>query len=522
MADEKEMTFLEHLEEMRGVILRCVGVFVIALIGVLIGFHYFNSLMMYPLNSAKRIIAMWVEPSPEDIKAQDQKLGPVFLVGADDKGAGQQAKQGPFYIVPTQDGIVLKPQKDAGSDWYNAIKLRSMTFATPLIVWFYVGFLGAVGFSLPIMLYFVARFIAPGLKPEELKMLRPGMIAGVILFALGAVFGFAFILPMGIAFMSYMSQSMGLEMFPDAQSYYSMVIFVTLAIGMTFQLPLLVVILIYLGVLDVAWLKKNRKIIFFGILIFATIVTPPDVLTQVSITIPLYLMYEVAVIVGERMRKRKLRQEQLEELRMQEEDERERKEYAQMVARERLAEEREEEENTSDIETELQIDKSVYTRDSADNYEDYPYDPYNYDNDNYDPDNDPYLPKPYIDYGRAARHVPDFAPNWDLNRQDTSFMTPDWTLNAPEEQTEAGRDGLSAGQSTEDPAEAQTPEEEVSGNAGGTGGTEEPAQSDGNLPYSPPASAEPEGGEKKPSDNGAGDGSADAGQMGQDGKAAKK
>ena len=341
MHDEKEMTFLEHLEEMRGVILRCVAAFTVAFICVLIGFHYFNNLMMYPLNSAKRIIAMWVEPSPDDIKAEDQKLGPVYLVGTQKGADGEAVKQGPFFIVPTQNGIVLKPQSDSGSDWYNAIKLRSMSFTTPLVIWFYVGFLGAIGFSMPIMLYFVARFIAPGLKPEELKMLRPGMIAGIILFAIGICFGFMFILPMGIAFMSFMSQSMSLEMFPDAQSYYSMVIFVTLAIGLTFQLPLLEVILIYLGVLNVEWLKKNRKIAFFCILLFATVVTPPDVFTQVSITVPLYIMYEGALVIGARLRKKKLEKERQEEILQAEEDERERREYAQMVARERLEEKRE-------------------------------------------------------------------------------------------------------------------------------------------------------------------------------------
>ena len=457
MHDEKEMTFLEHLEEMRGVILRCVAAFTVAFICVLIGFHYFNNLMMYPLNSAKRIIAMWVEPSPDDIKAEDQKLGPVYLVGTQKGADGEAVKQGPFFIVPTQNGIVLKPQSDSGSDWYNAIKLRSMSFTTPLVIWFYVGFLGAIGFSMPIMLYFVARFIAPGLKPEELKMLRPGMIAGIILFAIGICFGFMFILPMGIAFMSFMSQSMSLEMFPDAQSYYSMVIFVTLAIGLTFQLPLLEVILIYLGVLNVEWLKKNRKIAFFCILLFATVVTPPDVFTQVSITVPLYIMYEGALVIGARLRKKKLEKERQEEILQAEEDERERREYAQMVARERLEEKREAESYESgdygDISgvEDMEIDKTVYgdrASDEYDNtYDNYPYDPSNLDDPNYDPDNDPYAVEPYINYGRAARYAPDFGPDWELNREDTSFMTPDWSLNAEEPQpnVEQGAEESTAG-----------------------------------------------------------------------------
>ncbi|MFR6032623.1 MAG: twin-arginine translocase subunit TatC [Bacilli bacterium] len=236
--------------------------------------------------------------------------------------------------------------------------MRSMSFATPIVVYFYVGFLGALGLSLPVVFYLAAKFIAPGLTNQELKMLRPGVIAAIILFCVGACFAFFFILPMGIAFMSWLSQGMQLEMFPDAQSYYSMVIFVTIAIGVTFQLPLLEFILIYLGVLNVQWLKKNRRIVFLLILIFATVVTPPDALTQISLTIPLYLMYEITLFLGQRARSKKLareaRAERLAELR----DERERKEYVEMMAKERLAEEKAEAEES---EIDPSIDTSHYS-----------------------------------------------------------------------------------------------------------------------------------------------------------------
>ena len=146
-------------------------------------------------------------------------------------------------------------------------------------------------------------------------------------------------LPMGIAFMSWMSQGMQLEMFPDAQSYYSMVIFLTIAVGITFELPLVEFILIYVGILDVKWLENNRRMVFLIILIFATVITPPDAITQVSLTIPLYLMYEVALRLGKRMRRAKLRREAERERREAIEEEKERKEYAKTVAKERLAEE---------------------------------------------------------------------------------------------------------------------------------------------------------------------------------------
>lgn len=440
--DEAEMTFLEHLEEMRFVILKAIGVFVIAFCGVLIGFGYFNSLMLYPLNSAKAKLAAWESFSEGKTPISEQKMGPVYLEMKSEDGKTTK-KDGPYYIVPKDDSFeIFKDFKSAPKDgWYSDIKLRSMSFATPIVVYFYVGFLGALGLSLPVVFYLAAKFIAPGLTNQELKMLRPGVIAAIILFCVGACFAFFFILPMGIAFMSWLSQGMQLEMFPDAQSYYSMVIFVTIAIGVTFQLPLLEFILIYLGVLNVQWLKKNRRIVFLLILIFATVVTPPDALTQISLTIPLYLMYEITLFLGQRARSKKLareaRAERLAELR----DERERKEYVEMMAKERLAEEKAEAEES---EIDPSIDTSHYSLpDDYDPNEIHPT-PEEYGYASYDemPDGEEsaYALDSYINYGNLAKPVPNFSPNWELNKPDLSFMAPDWSLNEaqppPQEQSD--------------------------------------------------------------------------------------
>ena len=344
--DPSEMTFLEHLEEMRFVILKTLAFFSVALILVLVFFHYFNSMMLYPLNSAKNILSKWVG-TEQVTEVKTERIGPVYLVSDGD----EKNKTGPFFIEPKDDSIVLFKDSKPSNPWYADIKLRSMSFATPIIVYFYVGFLGALGLSLPAAFYFAARFIAPGLKKEELDVLLPGIIAAIILFAIGVCFAFFFMLPMGIAFMSWMSQGMQLEMFPDAQSYYSMVIFLTIAVGITFELPLVEFILIYVGILDVKWLENNRRMVFLIILIFATVITPPDAITQVSLTIPLYLMYEVAMRLGKRMRRAKLRREAEREKLEAIEEEKERKEYAKTVAKERLAEEEAEklEESQSEI-----------------------------------------------------------------------------------------------------------------------------------------------------------------------------
>lgn len=449
--DPSEMTFLEHLEEMRFVIIKILAFFSVALVFVLVFFHYFNSMMLYPLNSAKEILANWVgDEQVTDVKTE--RIGPVYLVPADGDG---KTKTGPYYIEPKDDSIVLFKDKKPANPWYADIKLRSMSFTTPIVVYFYVGFLGALGLSLPAAFYFSARFVAPGLKKEELAMLRPGIIAAIFLFAVGVCFAFFFMLPMGIAFMSWMSQGMQMEMFPDAQSYYSMVIFLTMAVGVTFELPLVEFILIYLGVLDTAWLKNNRRMVFLIILIFATVITPPDAITQVSLTIPLYLMYEVALRLGEKMRNAKLRRdaerERLEEI----EEQKQMREYAKTVAKERLAEEEAERleaeggaEALSEPEGEFgHIDRSHYELPED-------YDPNRVDDYGMGYYEEDYKMDSYIDYGRLARPVPDFGPDWNLNRPDTSFMTPDWSLNDSAGAAESAAESESAPKSETNPPPA--------------------------------------------------------------------
>ncbi len=406
--NSSEVTFFDHLEEMRTVILRSLLAFVVAVLLVGIFFTYFNDVMLYPLNAAKRIIGNSEMLSGNDSTAENQ-IGPVYLVGETKDGQTPKT-QGPYYIVSKDENNVLLGNQN---NWYDSIKLRSMSFTTPIMVWFYVSFLGGLGLSLPVILYFIIQFIMPGLNENEKRLLRPGIIVAIMLFCIGVTFAFAFMLPMGIAFMSYMSESLQMEMFPDAQAYYSMVLFLTIAVGVVFEMPLLQTILIYLGVLNTDWLRKNRRVVFLVILIFATVITPPDFITQISLTIPLYLMYEMALVVGERMRKRKLQREAQQEILEESLDAKEREEYSKMVAKERLSDEQSEESES---------EENYYNDDySEDN--DYGYDQYY---DDFEDEYDQYAPHP-------KNPPPSFAPNWDLNRVDTSFMTPNWDLNKPKE-----------------------------------------------------------------------------------------
>lgn len=482
-----EMTFLEHLEEMRGVIIKSLTVFMLAFVVVLFGFYYFNKLMLYPLNAAKEILAVYVgqeqvEAKPADI--EKQTLGPVYLVG---EGENAQ-KSGPFYIVPKDDSVVLVKGPPLGNSWVADIKLRSMSITTPILVWLSVGFLGSLGLSLPFIVYFAARFVMPGLTKAELKMLAPGVIVGTVLFFLGACFAFFFMLPMGIAFMAYMSQGMQLEMFPDAMSYYSMVIFLTIATGLTFELPLLQLVLIYLGILNVEWLKKNRRMVILVIVVFAAIVTPPDVITQIALSTPLFLMYEISLRIGIILRRKKLARENAERAAEEAEDAKRDAEYARRQAQLKLEEERVEAEKAAAQGNALPDNGAYEDRAGSESRE---YGDSDYEElDNLDDDYglDKYmqeLDKPqegYIDYGSLAKPAADFSPDWSLNAPDISVMSPDWALNetpknseieAKPEEIQVAEDAAEKG--TEDTAENSV-EGSVSAESSVEGSEEAPSE----------------------------------------------
>lgn len=421
-----EMSFLEHLEELRDVIIKCLIALVIAFIISTVGFHYLNKGLMYPLNSAKTLLVNYfnVDSNPPEAKAE--KIGPFYLVKYED--GKESAREGPFFMESQakvlEEGSVSLTRLVQGDlnalSWHSKIQLRAMSFQTPIVLWFSVGLLGALGLALPFILYFIAKFIAPGLTEKERGIMKPTIAVAVFLFFIGAAFAFSFMLPMGIAFMAWMSQNMGLEMFPDAQSYYMMVIFLTLVVGITFEVPLLITVLIYLGVLNPDSLKKNRRMVFLVILIFATVVTPPDCITQISLAIPLYLLYELALIIGVRFRNKKLKREAEEERLAEIQDEKERKEYIESEAAKRRAEEADENDETSATPKKKYDDNlpDDYDPNKDDEYEDHHH--YDYDDDDYDP----YNLDDFVDSEEEERLNKIFGPNWQLNEPDLSYFTP--------------------------------------------------------------------------------------------------
>jgi sec-independent protein translocase protein TatC len=173
-------------------------------------------------------------------------------------------------------------------------------------VFIQIALLGGLVLSMPFVLYFMACFIAPGLTDRERKLVRPACFAAFVLFLAGVAVAFYAILPLTLAFSVKFNQVMGFQVLLAASEYYNMVVWFSLATGAIFQFPLIIVILIFIQVLAVEKLKAIRQAVFVGAMVFAALLTPGgDFLSLPLTTGILYGLYELAIVVGSRIEKKR-------------------------------------------------------------------------------------------------------------------------------------------------------------------------------------------------------------------------
>jgi sec-independent protein translocase protein TatC len=156
---------------------------------------------------------------------------------------------------------------------------------------FYVGLVLAA----PAILYFVGQFVLPALKPGEKRLLWPGFAAGTILFIMGAAGCFFFIVPQTLRAFILASHWLKIEPRWTIDSYIGFVTQFTLMSGLTFEIPLVMLILVRLGVLGYATVRKGRKILLLFAFVVAAFLAPPDPLSMVLMALPLVVLFEITI-----------------------------------------------------------------------------------------------------------------------------------------------------------------------------------------------------------------------------------
>jgi sec-independent protein translocase protein TatC len=173
-------------------------------------------------------------------------------------------------------------------------------FFVPIKVAMMAAFLGA----LPVILYQIWAFIAPGLYAHERKMIVPLVVASLILFGCGMSFAYFLVFPVVFGFIVGIAPH-GVAVMTDIGKYLDFVITMFLAFGITFEVPIVVIALAMTGLVEVHKFKEARPYVIVGAFVIGAIFTPPDVVSQVMLAVPLWLLYEIGVIVAGWMVKNK-------------------------------------------------------------------------------------------------------------------------------------------------------------------------------------------------------------------------
>jgi sec-independent protein translocase protein TatC len=272
MRQEKEMTFLDHLEELRWHIIR-------GLLAILVG-----GIVLF-------IFQDWVfgtvvfGPSKPDFLSYR-----MFCQWSHALGLGETMCIKPPEFDTQATGV--------GEPFITAIKVS-------IIGGFIVGF--------PFVFWELWSFIQPGLYPQERKATRGAVFICTVLFLTGVLFGYYIIAPFGVRFLvGY--EIAGVVNRPTLGSLIGYMIMFTVPSGIIFELPVVVYVLSKIGLLTPAVMRKYRRHAIIGVLVVAAVFTPPDAVTQFLIGIPLFILYEISIAISRRVVKQQERQEREDSL----------------------------------------------------------------------------------------------------------------------------------------------------------------------------------------------------------------
>jgi len=269
MNEEKEMSFLDHLEELRWHIVRAVSaVFIFMIVVFTFGKWIFENIIFAPA------------------RIDFVTFRYLCKVG---------------HALNMVDSLCVEfiPFK---------IQSRLMTgqFTMHLTVAFVLGFI----IAFPYVFWEIWKFIAPGLQPSERKNSRWAVTSVSFLFLLGISFGYYIMSPLSVWFLSSYSVSDMVSNEFDINSYVSTITALVFGGGLLFQLPVVVYFLSRIGIVTPQLMRQYRKHAVVAILILGAILTPPDPLSQLLISLPLFLLYEVSISISAMVVKRQLKQDE--------------------------------------------------------------------------------------------------------------------------------------------------------------------------------------------------------------------
>lgn len=261
-----EMSFLQHLEELRWHLIRStLAVLILAALAFIAKDFIFNTILFAP-------------------KEPDFITYKIFCNIAQSLGL---------------DESVCVTDID--------FRVQNRTMAGQFNIHIWTAITAGVILAFPYILYELWKFISPALKDEEKKNSKGFILIASVLFFLGVLFGYFIISPLSINFLANYTVSAEVFNDIDISSYMGLVRTSALACGVIFELPIIIFILTKIGLVSPEGLKKYRKFSIVGILVLSAIITPPDIVSQVIVAVPILVLYETSIIISRIVLKREKR-----------------------------------------------------------------------------------------------------------------------------------------------------------------------------------------------------------------------
>ena len=169
--------------------------------------------------------------------------------------------------------------------------------ASPFLTPFKTTMFAALFLAMPVVLFQLWSFAAPGLYKKEKKFAVPLLVSSVGLFYLGAAFAYVVVFPLMFGFFTSAAPA-GVSVMTDISSYLDFVLVLFFAFGMAFEVPIATVMLVWSGLTSIETLEKNRAYVFLGAFIVGMLITPPDIISQTLLGVPVYLLYECGILLS--------------------------------------------------------------------------------------------------------------------------------------------------------------------------------------------------------------------------------
>ncbi len=262
--EEREMTFWEHLDELRGTLWRVlIAIFVTSIVAFVFKDILFDDIILAPKSK-------------------------TFITYRAFCKLGEWLSMPSLCIDPSQFQLINISLAGQFTSHMNISLVAGLILALPYVLWE------------------LWRFIKPGLSDQEVRSSRGAVTVISMLFILGVLFSYFIVAPLMINFLGGYVVSESVSNQIALTSYVSSITMMTLLMGLLFELPVLILFLTKIGVITPDYVRKYRKHVLIGILIISGIITPsPDMFSQVIVAIPLYALFELSLLLSSRMFRKK-------------------------------------------------------------------------------------------------------------------------------------------------------------------------------------------------------------------------